>query len=41
MRNNKINSKDWHFDYIPVIKEEFDKIREQMEDGIQIGRAHV
>ncbi len=34
MRNNKINSKDWHFDYIPVIKEEFDKIREQMEDGI-------
>lgn len=34
MRNKEINSKDWHFDFIPVTKEESDKIREQMKDGI-------
>lgn len=34
MKSKKINSKSWHFDSIPVSKEESDKIREQMKNGI-------
>ncbi len=30
----KVNSKEWHFDFIPVTKEESDRIREQIKDGI-------
>ena len=33
-KKEKGDSKDWHIDFIPVTKDESDKISEQMKDGI-------
>ena len=34
MKNNEIDSRSWHFDFIPITKEESEKLRKQMKDGI-------
>lgn len=40
MKNTKSNSKGWHFDFIPVTKDESDKIGEQMKDGYEKVNAY-